>query len=168
MDFKDETSFRGMIHYNWFINNWFLINYQVFAGTSSHLYVSFACGKRKKNIERENNSLKDSKLSDVFYCRIIDGRALILWHDNCAHLCHFLDMSCFYHRWLQLLHLGRVAELLILIVICELVSYQNSFEEEPFLGRSPQFWLQVTTWDPFLAAAMKPTHEPLCRFNKSL
>ena len=52
MDFKDETSFRGMIHYNWF-----LINYQVFAGTSSYLYVSFACGKRKKNIERENNSL---------------------------------------------------------------------------------------------------------------
>ena len=58
MDFKDETSFRGMIHYNWFINNWFLINYQVFAGTSSHLYVSFACGKRKKTSRERTILLK--------------------------------------------------------------------------------------------------------------
>lgn len=42
MDFKDETSFRGMIHYNWFINNWFLIN-----------YVCFVCMRKMKEKDRK-------------------------------------------------------------------------------------------------------------------
>lgn len=54
MDFKDETSFRGMIHYNWFINNWFLINY--------HLQVRLHICMFRLHAENERKTSKETTI----------------------------------------------------------------------------------------------------------